>query len=250
MPGIHSPAAVQSVVGRRGERHRIVRELVAGLGRPHLEHQSAPGLSGRLVESIGLAAGWLLDRQADDGHWRGPLEGDTILESEYLLILAWAGRLDASTADAACRRILQQQLDCGGWSIHPGGPVDVSASVKAYLGAEDRRPGSQLGTAAAGPAGDPRPRWALGGQQLHQVLSGTARPDPLLGLSGGAAGDGAPAALVSNQSRPCLCLVSHDDRSALADVGLQARSADSGLPRDRRTVLARRSVRPAARRRR
>jgi len=133
LPGIHSPAAVQSVMGRRGERHRIVRELVAGLGRPHLEHQSAPGLSGRLVESIGLAAGWLLDRQADDGHWRGPLEGDTILESEYLLILAWAGRLDAATADAACRRILQQQLDCGGWSIHPGGPVDVSASVKAYL---------------------------------------------------------------------------------------------------------------------
>ena len=45
-----------------------------------------------VVEAIAAAAGWLLDRQHEDGHWRGPLEGDTILESEYILILAWAGR--------------------------------------------------------------------------------------------------------------------------------------------------------------
>jgi squalene-hopene/tetraprenyl-beta-curcumene cyclase len=78
-------------------------------------------------------ANWLRQRQAADGHWRGPLEGDTILESEYLLILAWCGRLEGPHVAGAVRRILREQLQGGGWAIYRGGPVDVSASVKAYF---------------------------------------------------------------------------------------------------------------------
>ena len=78
-------------------------------------------------------ATWLRSQQAADGHWRAPLEGDTILESEYLLLLAWAGRLDSPHAAGCARRILAQQLPEGGWAIYPGGPIDVSASVKAYF---------------------------------------------------------------------------------------------------------------------
>ena len=88
------------------------------------------------VQAADVAArtvAWLLERQAADGHWRGPLEGDTILESEYILILAWAGRLDEPAVAGCARRILREQLPAGGWAIYPGGPVDVSASVKAYL---------------------------------------------------------------------------------------------------------------------
>lgn len=85
------------------------------------------------MDAIGLTSDWLLQRQSADGHWRGPLEGDSILESEYLLILAWAGKLDATEVAGASQRILKQQLPGGGWAIHPGGPVDISASVKAYL---------------------------------------------------------------------------------------------------------------------
>jgi squalene-hopene/tetraprenyl-beta-curcumene cyclase len=76
---------------------------------------------------------WLLRRQSADGHWRAPLEGDTILESEYVLILAWGGELDGPEIAGCGRRILREQLPEGGWAIYPGGPVDVSASVKAYL---------------------------------------------------------------------------------------------------------------------
>ena len=83
--------------------------------------------------TIDSTASWLLARQASDGHWRGPLEGDTILESEYILILAWAGRMGRPEIAGAVQRILNEQLPGGGWAIHPGGPVDVSASVKAYL---------------------------------------------------------------------------------------------------------------------
>jgi hypothetical protein len=83
--------------------------------------------------AVDATCSWLLGRQHADGHWRGPLEGDTILESEYILILTWAGRLGQPEIAGAARRILKEQLPGGGWAIHPGGPVDVSASVKAYF---------------------------------------------------------------------------------------------------------------------
>jgi len=76
---------------------------------------------------------WLLSRQNADGHWVGELEGDTILESEYLLLLAFLGRESAPVCEPCARYILDHQLPDGGWSIYPGGPAEVSASVKAYF---------------------------------------------------------------------------------------------------------------------
>ncbi len=76
---------------------------------------------------------WLLSRQNADGHWVGELEGDTILESEYLLLLAFLGREGAPVCESCARYILDHQLPEGGWSIYPGGPAEVSASVKAYF---------------------------------------------------------------------------------------------------------------------
>ena len=76
---------------------------------------------------------WFIKNQNADGHWRGPLEGDTILESEYLLICGWAGCLDQNTMFGCSKRILAEQLPEGGWAIYPGGDADPSASVKAYL---------------------------------------------------------------------------------------------------------------------
>jgi squalene-hopene/tetraprenyl-beta-curcumene cyclase len=121
-PDVRSAAATRTVGARpRGPRH-VDPTFDAGQAQTSA------------LEAAARTAGWLVDRQAADGHWRAPLEGDTILESEYLLILAWAGKLE-QTADAAGagRRILREQLPGGGWAIYPDGPVDISASVKAYL---------------------------------------------------------------------------------------------------------------------
>jgi squalene-hopene/tetraprenyl-beta-curcumene cyclase len=113
--------------------------------------------------AAGRTAEWLRAQQFPDGHWRGPLEGDTILESEYLLIVAWAARLTGPNVAAAARRILAQQLPEGGWAIYPGGPVDVSASVKAYLalkitGHDPRSPALIKARRAIAAAGGP---WAV-----------------------------------------------------------------------------------------
>ena len=76
---------------------------------------------------------WLSARQHADGHWVGELEGDTILESESILLLAFLGRETESICDRYARYILDRQLPEGGWPIYPGGPAEVSASVKAYF---------------------------------------------------------------------------------------------------------------------
>ncbi len=86
-----------------------------------------------LERGIDRARLCLLSLQKPDGHWVGELQGDTILESEFVLLWAFLGReKDADVAKAA-RYILSQQRAAGAWSCYPGGPVDVSVSVKAYL---------------------------------------------------------------------------------------------------------------------
>jgi squalene-hopene/tetraprenyl-beta-curcumene cyclase len=75
----------------------------------------------------------LLQLQRTDGHWVGELQGDTILESEYILLMAFLGREGEERIARAARYILKQQMLEGGWSNYPGGPADVSVSVKAYF---------------------------------------------------------------------------------------------------------------------
>ncbi len=76
---------------------------------------------------------WLLDAQHADGYWVGELEGDSILESEYVLLMAFLGREGDSVCSKACRYLYEHEYPSGGWSLYPGGPVDLSASVKAYF---------------------------------------------------------------------------------------------------------------------
>ena len=75
----------------------------------------------------------LFSLQHEDGHWCAELEGDSILESEYLLLLEFLDRSREPRARKAAEYIRRQQRPDGGWSIYPGGPAEVSASVKAYF---------------------------------------------------------------------------------------------------------------------
>ena len=91
--------------------------------------------------SLRAAADYLLSRQHPDGYWIGELEADTSLESDYILLQLWLypprdGIWSPPAADRiarAARYILSRQLPDGGWNIYPGGPANVSVSVKAHL---------------------------------------------------------------------------------------------------------------------
>jgi squalene-hopene/tetraprenyl-beta-curcumene cyclase len=86
-----------------------------------------------VLAAVDRARRCLLARQAADGHWVGELQGDTLLESEYVLLMAFLGREGDGRVAKAARYILGHQLPDGGWNIYPGGPAELSASVKAYF---------------------------------------------------------------------------------------------------------------------
>ena len=75
----------------------------------------------------------LLSLQHPEGYWCAELQGDTILESEYILLLAFLGQGQSDRAKEAAAYMLDQQGPHGGWSMFPGGPLEISGSVKAYL---------------------------------------------------------------------------------------------------------------------
>src|SRR6185503_18961216 len=102
------------------------------------QNQARPALAEKNLENdlrraIGSAQNYLLEIQHKDGHWCGELEGDTILESEYILTMYFIGRADSDRVRKAANYIRQKALPEGGWAIYEGGPPEVSASVKAYF---------------------------------------------------------------------------------------------------------------------
>ena len=139
-----------------------------------------------------------------DGHWVGELQGDTILESEYIL-LHGVSRPGATTA---CRRLRElhprpSSSPDGGWSNYPGGPPDVSVSVKAYFALKLAGHVRRSRTCAA-PASDPLARRRRCVQQLHEVLPRALGQFPYAQLPGRAAGIGAVCRAGSTStSTPC-----------------------------------------------
>jgi squalene-hopene/tetraprenyl-beta-curcumene cyclase len=112
-------------------RQTIVQQPAAAKSAPRLE---------TILNSFGLDAAMqrarrsLLAQQHADGHWCGELQGDTILESEYILLMAFLGREQEDTIRKAANYIVSMERpQGGGWSNHPGGPVDINVSVKAYF---------------------------------------------------------------------------------------------------------------------
>lgn len=95
----------------------------------NVTHQTAAGLPGAIERTCRRLA----DLQRPDGHWVGELQGDTILETEYVLLLAFLGRENDPRVQKCARYVRQQQQAEGGWAIYPGGPMEMSASVKAYF---------------------------------------------------------------------------------------------------------------------
>ena len=115
---------------------RIVPAQPPGVFAADSAHEQRPSylrLGAPLRRAIMKTRQWLLRQQHRDGYWCGELQGDTILESEYILLLAWLGRERSQRAKQAARYLVEQQLPSGGWSLYPGGDVEISASVKAYF---------------------------------------------------------------------------------------------------------------------
>jgi len=103
--------------------------------------QTVDALSAGASQAARRAAQALLARRHDGAYWWAELTADTTLESDFILLQLWlhppvAGIWDPPTRpliDKAVASILERQLPDGGFNIYPGGPAEVSATVKAYF---------------------------------------------------------------------------------------------------------------------
>ena len=94
---------------------------------------SLPSGLSSTAQAIAAVRDHLISSQDPDGFWVGELEGDSILESEYILLMAYLGRVRDPLCLKMVRVLLQEQNAEGGWSTYPGGPSQVSATVKSYF---------------------------------------------------------------------------------------------------------------------
>lgn len=105
-------------------------QVVASTTGPAIDVAS---ILARLAPGVARTRDHLLSLQHPDGHWCAELQGDTILESEYILLLTFLGQGQSDRAKECAAYMLDQQCDHGGWAMFPGGPIEISGSVKAYL---------------------------------------------------------------------------------------------------------------------
>jgi squalene-hopene/tetraprenyl-beta-curcumene cyclase len=93
-------------------------------------------------QTLARAVAALASLQKSDGHWCAELEGDSILQSEYIL-MKWIlgqerqpladGRDGAEVLRKLTTMLRRQRRPDGGWGQFPGSGVDISATVKGYL---------------------------------------------------------------------------------------------------------------------
>ena len=114
---------------------------------------AAEGLLATAAGAMARASERLHALQHADGYWSGELTADSTLASDWLLLLLWLhpprngvwNPPNREQIGRAAASIEARQLPDGGFNIYPGGPSDVSASVKAYcaLKLAGRDPGSE-----------------------------------------------------------------------------------------------------------
>lgn len=86
-----------------------------------------------VTSTLANAQAALLAKQDAKGFWVGELQGDSILESEYLLLKFILGQENDPELPRIANYLRQLQQPDGGWNMYPGGSNDLSGTVKGYF---------------------------------------------------------------------------------------------------------------------
>jgi squalene-hopene/tetraprenyl-beta-curcumene cyclase len=91
-------------------------------------------LRDQVISSLSRATDRLVSLQNAEGFWCGELEGDSILQSEYILLKYIVEQeKDPRLPKIANFLRSQQRPSDGAWVQYPGGKPDLSATVKSYF---------------------------------------------------------------------------------------------------------------------
>src|SRR5579864_2631860 len=97
-----------------------------------LESAAAVALP-QLERAVASARAALLAQQRPDGHWVFELEADATIPAEYILLQHYLDEIEDDVQRALARYLRSIQGEHGGWPLFHGGPLDLSATVKAYF---------------------------------------------------------------------------------------------------------------------
>ena len=86
-----------------------------------------------LDAAVASAAAALLRRQRSDGRFHFDLEADASIPAEYVIVRHFLGRLHPEHERKTANYLRRIQEPHGGWPMLAKGPLNVSASVKAYF---------------------------------------------------------------------------------------------------------------------
>jgi squalene-hopene/tetraprenyl-beta-curcumene cyclase len=86
--------------------------------------------------AIARAREHLFSCQHPDGYWNGELEADAMLEADYIFLHTLLESGDPGRLQRAFTEMMRYQNEDGSWSIYPGGPGNISLSVKCYSSAK------------------------------------------------------------------------------------------------------------------
>jgi squalene-hopene/tetraprenyl-beta-curcumene cyclase len=76
------------------------------------------------------ARDFLFSLQHPDGYWSGELEADSMLEADYIFLHTLLESGDPGRLQRAYTEMMRYQNEDGSWSLYPGGPGNISLSVK------------------------------------------------------------------------------------------------------------------------
>ena len=79
---------------------------------------------------------YLLSQQHAEGYWCGELEADSMLEADYIFLHTLLESGNPDRLRRAYAEMMRYQNEDGSWSIYPGGPGNISLSVKCYFSAK------------------------------------------------------------------------------------------------------------------
>jgi len=85
-----------------------------------------------LGTAVAMARSSLLSLQHPDAYWAFELEADCTIPAEYVLMMHFMDEIDEELQAKIAVFLRSHQGAHGGWSLFPGGDIDVSCSVKVY----------------------------------------------------------------------------------------------------------------------
>jgi squalene-hopene/tetraprenyl-beta-curcumene cyclase len=86
--------------------------------------------------SVARSRDYILSQQDPEGFWCGELEADSMLEADYIFLHTLLESGDPGRLQRALVEMLRYQKEDGSWSLYPGGPGNISLSVKCYFSAK------------------------------------------------------------------------------------------------------------------